>query len=77
MVTEIHKSQMPNKEVATKRQQAKLLATRDRMLIEGNDWGDTFWGMVDGEGENNLGKILMRVREEIKTDLKGKFEQEN
>lgn len=47
------------------------------MLIEGNDWGDTFWGMVDGEGENNLGKILMRVREEIKTDLKGKFEQEN
>lgn len=68
---------MPNKEVATKRQQAKLLATRDRMLIEGNDWGDTFWGMVDGEGENNLGKILMRVREEIKTDLKGKFEQEN
>lgn len=57
--------------------QAKLLATRDRMLIEGNDWGDIFWGMVDGEGENNLGKILMRVREEIKTDLKGKFEQEN
>lgn len=43
MVTETHKSQMPNKEVATKRQQAKLLATRDRMLIEGNDWGDTFW----------------------------------
>lgn len=77
MVTETHKSQMPNKEVPTKRQQAKLLATRDRMLIEGNDWGDTFWGMVDGEGENNLGKILMRVREEIKTDLKGKFEQEN
>lgn len=77
MVTETHKSQMLNKEVATKRQQAKLLATRDRMLIEGNDWGDTFWGMVDGEGENNLGKILMRVREEIKTDLKGKFEQEN
>lgn len=53
------------------------MATRDRMLIEGNDWGDTFWGMVDGEGENNLGKILMRVREEIKTDLKGKYEQEN
>lgn len=57
--------------------QAKLLATRDRMLIEGNDWGDTFWGMVDGEGANNLGKILMRVREEIKTDLKAKIEQEN
>ena len=50
MVTETHKSQMPNKEVATKRQQAKLLATRDRMLIEGNDWGDTsgVWSMAKG-----------------------------
>ena len=46
--------------------QAKLLATRDRVLIEGNDWGDTFWGMTDGEGENHLGKILMRVRAELR-----------
>lgn len=49
----------------------KLLATGDAMLIEGNNWGDRFWGMVrdkDGqwEGENRLGKILMQVREEIR-----------
>lgn len=41
-----------------------LLATRDRILIEGNTWGDTFWGVCKGEGENHLGKILMLVRQE-------------
>lgn len=43
----------------------KLVATGDQMLYEGNSWGDRFWGVCDGEGENNLGKILMRVRNEL------------
>jgi len=43
----------------------KLLATGDEELIEGNDWGDKFWGVCDGEGENWLGKILMKVRSEV------------
>ena len=46
----------------------RLLATGDKVLVEGNHWGDTCWG-VDvrtGQGENNLGKILMRVREELR-----------
>ena len=45
----------------------QLLATGQKIIIEGNRWGDTCWG-VDirtGEGENHLGKILMRVREEL------------
>ena len=51
---------------------AKLLATGERELIEGNSWRDTTWGCVrgkDGEwkGRNELGKILMRVRAEVKT----------
>jgi ribA/ribD-fused uncharacterized protein len=41
----------------------QLLATEDQVLVEGNDWGDTFWGVCDGEGANMLGKILMQVRE--------------
>jgi len=48
-----------------------LLSTGGAMLIEGNTWGDTFWGAVyrDGaipgwSGDNNLGKILMKVRDE-------------
>jgi ribA/ribD-fused uncharacterized protein len=47
---------------------AMLLATGDEELIEGNTWGDTFWG-VDadtGEGENHLGRIIMKVREELR-----------
>lgn len=40
----------------------KLLNTGESELIEENTWGDTFWGVCDGVGENHLGKILMRVR---------------
>lgn len=43
----------------------KLLNTGDLQLIEGNYWGDTFWGVCNGKGENHLGKILMRVRKEL------------
>jgi len=42
-----------------------LLSTGDQELIEGNWWKDYFWGVCNGKGENNLGKILMTVREEI------------
>jgi N-glycosidase YbiA len=43
--------------------QEKLLATGDAALIEGNWWGDTYWGVCNGEGENWLGQILMIVRD--------------
>lgn len=41
----------------------KLLATGDAYIEEGNTWGDTTWGTVDGEGQNGLGIILMIVRD--------------
>lgn len=41
----------------------KLLATGDAELIEGNTWGDTFWGQCNGKGQNELGNIIMQVRE--------------
>lgn len=44
----------------------KLLDTGSAELIEGNTWNDTYWGVCDGAGENNLGKILMEVREILK-----------
>lgn len=45
----------------------KLLDTGDARLIEGNDWGDAFWGVPEGEvGQNILGKILMQVRNELR-----------
>lgn len=47
--------------------QQRLLATGDAELIEGNTWGDTFWGCTNHGngiwfGDNHLGKILMVVR---------------
>ena len=46
----------------------KLLATGDKHLEEGNTWGDRIWGTVNGVGENRLGKILMKVREELRSE---------
>lgn len=46
----------------------KLLATEDEELVEGNTWGDTFWG-VDArtmKGENWLGRLLMERRQELR-----------
>ena len=40
----------------------KLLLTKDLYLEETNTWGDKFWGVCNGVGENNLGKLLMWVR---------------
>ena len=44
-----------------------LLATGKSELIEGNSWNDTFWGvdLKTGEGRNELGKALMKVRAEL------------
>lgn len=53
--------------------------TKPSVLIEGNSWGDKFWGMTsvmrttpwDGDaivscwdGENHLGRLLMEIRDE-------------
>lgn len=42
---------------------ARLLATKPAELIEGNWWGDTYWGVCNGVGENWLGKLLMEIRD--------------
>lgn len=39
-----------------------LLETEDLHLCEDNNWGDRFWGRVDGYGMNALGELLMDVR---------------
>jgi ribA/ribD-fused uncharacterized protein len=44
----------------------KLFDTGNLVLQEGNWWGDKFWGvdLRTNAGENHLGKLLMRVRDE-------------
>lgn len=44
----------------------RLLDTEHKELIEGNTWFDQYWGVCRGRGKNMLGKILMRVREELR-----------
>lgn len=41
---------------------AQLVNTGDAQLVEGNTWGDTFWGVCNGVGDNHLGELLMWVR---------------
>lgn len=47
-----------------------LLMTGEAELQEGNNWGDTYWGvdLRTGVGQNKLGKILMKVRDEIRSN---------
>lgn len=45
-----------------------LLSTGDLPIFEGNTWGDYFWGchFETLEGENNLGKLLMKIRSDLR-----------
>lgn len=46
-----------------------LVDTYDTPIIEGNTWGDTFWGMTKENeiwsGENHLGNIIMNHRSRL------------
>ena len=52
--------------------QDKLLAVADEIIVEENNWGDNFWGMVYNHtkghfvGQNHLGHILTFKREQIR-----------
>ncbi len=50
----------------------QLLETGDAELEEGNTWRDTFWGvsLKSGKGRNELGKILMKIRDELQEEEK-------
>lgn len=55
----------------------QLIATGTEELIEGNWWGDAFWGVCNGKGENHLGKILMARRQVLIVDKMFYEENEN
>lgn len=49
-----------------------LISTGDAVIIEGNWWHDNYWGdcycdkCKDIPGKNNLGRLLMKIRDIIK-----------
>lgn len=67
---EIVKEKFKNKRLAS-----RLLATGEEQLVEGNYWHDNYWGSCICEKclqlpkRNQLGKTLMRVREELKEEI--------
>lgn len=48
----------------------QLIETGNRQLVEGNHWGDRYWGCVKVKGvwrgQNFLGRTLMKVRDELR-----------
>lgn len=47
-----------------------LMQTGSHELIEGNTWGDKYWGVCEGVGKNKLGKMLMDIRDLYAFDAK-------
>ena len=43
----------------------KLLSTAGKILVDTDYDHGPYWAEIRGEGENNLGKILMKVREDL------------
>jgi len=44
----------------------RLYQTGDKYLEETNTWGDTFWGVCKGKGQNVLGNLLMKIRSDVR-----------
>lgn len=51
---------------------AALLGTGDALLVEGNAWGDDYWGVASERGLNWLGHLLMARRAELRAVVDGR-----
>ena len=45
----------------------KLLDTEDEVLHEDSPW-DKYWGYAGGKGKDRLGVLLMKIREELRSE---------
>ena len=56
-----------NQKFADQTYRDQLIATGIRRIVEGNNWGDVFWGVDSAtmEGHNHLGKLIMEIRDSI------------
>lgn len=72
IMLEINRKKFSDPELAR-----KLVDTGNAELIEGNWWGDKYWGVCDGIGLNRLGNILMKIREELNASYIPDINQEN
>lgn len=56
---------------------AKLVEIEEEIVEDTVSWTDKFWGRTNGIGENNLGKILQKVKEEITMDKNQNLNNDN
>lgn len=49
-----------------------LVRTWPYELVEGNTWGDRYWGRCADIGQNYLGRLLMLVRYELREEAAGR-----
>lgn len=56
---------------------SKLLDTGDAILEETNWWGDNYWGVCNGSGDNALGILLMGLRNRLKLVLANPMKPSN
>ena len=43
----------------------KLLSTKGKKLLNNNTYRDNYWGIYYGEGENVLGQLLEKIRDNL------------
>lgn len=46
-----------------------LIETYPNELVETNTWGDIYWGVYNKIGDNRLGKLLMQLRDELRSNI--------
>lgn len=63
VMREVLRAKFSNPELAR-----QLVATQGT-IQENNTWGDTFWGISKGQGQNHLGRMLEELREELKQNV--------
>lgn len=66
---DIMRNIVERKFVAGSRMAKMLLRTEDEELVEGNNWGDTYWGVSpvgSHNGQNWLGRLLMDRRQVLR-----------
>ena len=47
---------------------AEKLKNVSEPIVEENTWNDTYWGVCNGRGQNNLGKLLEKIRKDLVID---------
>jgi len=58
---------------------SNLINTASKYIQEGNRWNDTFWGVClkTSLGANNLGKLIMKIRDDLQAKSLTDDQQEN